>query len=270
MAHVVIHIRRGSTCHRGGGLPLPLRDAPQRSRRLIAVCRLVVCGILAMGLEVAPALAQGNHPSHWGASVSFTPHWEAYDTFQELLYDDGQGTIEGSEFTVGVVRGSARGGEWGVSYVRKPITDGTTLTDGSESSTNGFTSSFTSSLVFRDVYLQGVEFHRFMPFGTIKNRVQIGLNIAGGIAFVEGTIEETSESFSQFPRPNGTVQTETRRDTYVVDADEIIYKYQPLFKLEGQVAVIVAPALKLKVGAGVNLPSVFAFRVGAVVLFGGR
>ena len=222
------------------------------------------------GLGAVPAEAQDNKTSHWGASVSFTPLWTAHDKLQELLWVEGENTLEGSEFTVGVVRGSTGGGDWGVSFVRKPVKDGITITNLSESSDADSVFRVTQRLVFQDVYLQGVEFHGFIPFATIKNRVQLGLNLAGGIAKTRGTIEETFETFSQFRLSNGQVITNSDTSTNTFPADEIVYEYQPLGKVEAQAAFILAPAVKVKASGGFNMPSAFCFRVGVVFLFGAK
>jgi hypothetical protein len=236
-------------------------------RRSIAA-GAIVC-ILVAAASVVPAFAQ-NNTSHWGASVSFTPQWKAHDKLQELLWAEGDPALEGSEFTVGIVRGSTRGGDWGVSFVRKPVKDGATITRIDEQSDAQFSGRQTHTLVFQDVYLQGVEFHGFIPFATIKDRVQIGVNLAGGIAKTRGTIEETFETFSQFRLPNGEVITNQDTSTNTFPAKEIIYEYQPLGKVEAQAAFILAPSFKLKVGGGFNMPSDVCFRVGATVLIGAR
>ena len=238
-------------------------------RRTLRSGAAVSC-VLVIALGAVPAHAQTTRTSHWGASVSFTPQWKAHGELQELLWAEGDGTIEGSEFTVGIVRGSTTGGEWGVSFVRKPVKDGVTITRITEDSDSQFSVRQTHRLVFQDVYLQGVEFHGFIPFATIRNRVQIGLNLAGGIARTRGTIEETFETISQFRLPNGDVITNANTSSNAFPADEIVYKYQPLGKVEGQVAFILAPFLKVKVGGGFNMPSAACFRMGAVFLIGAK
>jgi hypothetical protein len=228
----------------------------------------IACVLVAFAGDAA--YAQTTKTSHWGASVSFTPQWKAHGELQDLLWVEGEDRIEGSEFTVGIVRGSTRGGEWGVSFVRKPVKDGLTITNFTSESDGQFSVEQTHRVVFQDVYLQGVEFHSFIPFATIKDRVQIGLNLAGGIARTRGEIEETFENVSRFTLPNGQVITNTDTSSGVFPADEIIYKYQPLGKVEAQAAFILAPSFKLKVGGGFNMPSAAAFRVGAVFLIGAK
>lgn len=230
--------------------------------------RYAAVAILTITSSAGLAQAQEDRKSHWGASVSFTPQWKAHEKLQELLWAEGDGTLEGSEFTVGLVRGSTRGGDWGVSFVRKPVKNGTTITRFTEESDAQFLVRQTHRIVFQDTYLQGVEFHAFIPFATIKNRVQIGLNLAGGIATTKGTVEETFDMFSQFRLPNGEVFTNTDTSSNTFPASEVVYEYQPLGKVEAQAAFILAPSVKLKVGGGFNMPSAASFRVGLVFLFG--
>ena len=45
---------------------------------------------------------------------------------------------------------------------------------------------------------------------------------------------------------------------------------QPLGKVEGQAAFILAPSVKVKVGGGFNMPSAVCFRVGVVFLIGAK
>ena len=49
--------------------------------------------------------------------VSYTPEWQTPDTFRHLLGADGIVDWRGSDYTIGFVRGRARGGEWGLALI---------------------------------------------------------------------------------------------------------------------------------------------------------
>ena len=110
--------------------------------------------------------------AHWGVSAGLAPRWTASSAWVERIY--GADTIDwaGSDLRVGVVRGSDLGGDWGISFVRRSFDDGGLYDD--TYVTNGVTAT-------------GVEFHRFAPFGTIRDRVQIGLEVASGVVMLDGT-----------------------------------------------------------------------------------
>ncbi len=241
---------------------------PPRTRRWSRRLSTLSIGLGLLIASASPALAQSDD-ARWGIGASFTPKWKANTDIQNLLLVEGDPPVEGTEFTIGLVRGSTRGGDWGISYVRKPVTEGLTVTEVEESSDPGFGYRASFAQTFRGVYYQGVEIHKFWPFGTIAGRVQIGLNMAGGVASIKGEIDETIDTVMQITWPDGTVMTDAQRDSVTGPVTDYVYKLQPLAKLELQGAVIVAPALKIKVSAGVNAPSTFSFRVGAVVLIGG-
>jgi hypothetical protein len=242
------------------------------SSALVSARRSLVLAALVntIAFSAVPAHARDDKTSHWGGSVSFAPQWKAHEKLQESLWAEGEGSIEGSEFTVGVVRGSTGGGEWGVSFVRKPVKNGTTITRLTEDSDSQFLVRQTHLLVFQKVYLEGVEFHSFIPFVTLKNRVQIGINLGGGIARTRGRIQETFDTLTQFRLQNGQVVTNTNTSSNTFPAGEIVTKYQPLGKVEGQAAFILAPSVKVKVGGGLNMPSAASFRVGLVFLIGAK
>src|ERR1051325_5294389 len=52
----------------------------------------------------------------------------------------------------------------------------------------------------------GVQVHKFIPFVTIKRRLQIGLNVAGGIGTLSGTLQKTNSEVTniQVNQKNGT------------------------------------------------------------------
>jgi hypothetical protein len=221
----------------------------------------------------APQTAPGKppNPSHWGASFSMTPSWNLASGLRNLIQDNSSSVdIQGSELTVGIVRGSRRGGDWGVSLVSKPFKDGSGFVQTGQFclQSNNCRPTLETD-VMQGVKLTGVEVHKFFRFVNIADRAQIGLNIAGGIAGVSGTIVKTTDDFqvTGFNPQNGQA---TVVPTHVVEnrkaADELLPKF-PLLKLEVEGAAIITPALKAKVSGGLNFPGV-GMRVGLVYLFG--
>lgn len=220
----------------------------------------LVCASLACLLLAAP-LAEAQNESHWGATVSFAPTATARDgLFKDMLINfEGEGQVRSSEFTVGLVRGSVRGGDWGVSLVKKSFEDGSRSVVTESSCFVNNCSTFTETRVMRDVLFTGVEFHWAPTFVTIKDRVQVGVNIGGGIAEVSGIVHETQ------------VDEGTGRPPFVYEDDrpakDVLFALQPLLKIEAQGSVIVAPGLKVRVAGGFNAPGM-GVRVAAVYLFG--
>jgi hypothetical protein len=204
--------------------------------------------------------------SRWGVAVSLTPLWKAERELAETFISEGEGSVEGKQFSIGVARGSLLGGDWGVSYVRTPFKKDFQLMEAEAGCENNSCFSFSNTQNFRNVELSGVEVHGFFPIVTIKRMVQVGVNVAGGIASVKGEIEEIRESSFSFTQPNGQVNTQESLEVEVLPANEVIYKYQPLMKVELQGAFIIAPRVKIKVSWGLNYIGTGA-RLGAVVLF---
>jgi hypothetical protein len=240
-------------------------------RRSAFVClavSVVVC-------SPSPASAQnsGADASHWGVSFSVTPKWEMANKLKSLIEEDNAVVdITVSEVTVGLVHGRQLGGDWGVSFVRKPFKDGSGIVKNDQQcfqSNICFPS--TESDVMQGVRLTGVEVHKFIKFVNIKNRVQLGLNIAGGIASVKGTIVETKDEtvVTNFNPQTGTTTTTRRHTVENHDAAEELVSKFPLAKVEAEAAILVAPGLKLKVAGGLNFPA-YSARVGVVYLIGAK
>ncbi|HEX5215079.1 MAG TPA: hypothetical protein VFV98_06420 [Vicinamibacterales bacterium] len=219
-----------------------------------------VCIFLLSLMLPAVAGAQG---TRWGVQASFTPTWTGNESFTKWI-NDGSATLEGSEWSIGFARGTMSGGDWGVSYVRKPFKDGSTFVEHEEDcfSGSGGSGCFVTdeTTTTRGVYLRGVEVTFFIPVYS-KSRFQIGINAGGGAGFVEGNVDVVS-TFSGGGQPTNT-------QTYTDEASEVFWPVTPLIKAEAQVAIAVAPGLKIKVGGGLNTPG-YAFRMGAVYLFGAK
>ena len=244
-------------------LPRPRTTVPYRTVFALA--------FLMLAASAAPAFAQANPepPSSWGVFVNFAPSWKGNSTFTDIFLFEGEGTVEGSDFSIGLARGKTLGGHWGVGYTRKKYKD-TTLVKSESYSEANFSNTSTETLVFHNVYLDAIEFFSFIPFATIKERFQVGLNVGGGAGFPKGTIDSTYVNVSTFFPPTGPPQTQTQTDFESGPAKDYIFGIQPLFRLEIVGALIAAPGLKVTFGGGLNAPSTFAFSVGAVYLIGAK
>jgi hypothetical protein len=219
--------------------------------------------------------------SHWGVGVSATPSWQITERVRSLLADEGDVlNIEGSEFTIGAVRGSTLGGDISINFVRKPWKDGLGV---SSDTTDCFTFNPSQPQVclrdreqnfFDKVMLNGVEFDWFFAprFGRIKNVVQIGANIGGGIAKMSGSIRKVEDRQEPvfLPGPGGgTVQLRNNHTEETNKAEDELLAMFPLAKIELMGAIIATPAVKIKVAGGLNFPG-SGFRVMGVYLFGAK
>jgi hypothetical protein len=233
-------------------------------------------GLVVVMLGTAtPARAQSSE-SRWGVNVSFTPSWKANDGLGSSLQWAPEGLIhEGTELTLGVAKGRTLGGDWGVSYVRKPIKDQTIVETNTASFCPNPTTCQTLTDEFRqdlkDVVVDGVEAHFFIPFATISNRLQLGVNVGGGVGFSSGTVTQTFTTTTTTTTSGQPPVVKTEVSSSDEDAaGDVIGSTVALVKAEFQAAVILAPGLKLKVAAGLNAPSTFAARFGFTYLFGAR
>jgi hypothetical protein len=174
------------------------------------------------------------------------------------LFDADSVTFKGSELRIGFVRGSILGGDWGVSLVHKTVSDDSNIARLSSQCT-GCGSFFTAS----GVTFTGAEIHRFVPFGTIKQRVQIGMNFAGGVAELKGALHEATVSRT------GSVSQDVPASTlFIVSGHDV--KTVPLAKIEFAVAGILGPDLKIRASGGVDFPGYDKFSITLVYLFGAR
>jgi hypothetical protein len=228
--------------------------------------------------------------SHWGVSVSASPEWTITQRFRDLLGDEDETVnIEGSEFAIGLVRGSTLGGDVSFNYVRKPWKDGLGFASDSTECFNPDPNQPEICLrnleqnLFESVMLNGFEVDWFYAprFGRIKNRVQIGLNVGGGIGKFKGTIHKVEDRqepvFIPGPPPTRDNPNPGRGTVRIVDVheeernpveDELLSVF-PMAKIELMGTFIAVPAVKIKVAGGFNFPGT-GFRVLGVYLFGAR
>lgn len=200
-------------------------------RLILSVWMVSVC---------VPAVAAAQD-SYWGLSATFTPSWKAKNSVKVLFQADDV-DLSGGEFRAGFVRGRTLGGDWGLSFVRKTIKDGSVI-DGDD-----------GRYVFGDdVVLTGGTLDKFAVFGTIKERVQIGMLLGIGAAQIKGTAVR-----------NGSATVDAKEGLRLAGQD---IKFSPLARVELAVAVIVVEGFKIRASGGVNYPGYTAFSIGGVYLF---
>ena len=193
----------------------------------------LACALLAP----LPAAAQIDDPS-WGITAGISPQWSMPGEWVAGLFDARTIDVKGPEFRLGIVRGTTLGGEWGVSLIHKRLSkESTVAIEGSND---------LLTVVADDAELLGLEVHRFYPFARAGDKVQIGLNLGGGIAqlrgFVTGTyVGATSTDFT-LPFPDALVVTGRQID------------WMPLGRVELAVATLVGERLKVRVSGGFNMP----------------
>ncbi len=203
----------------------------------------VAAAFLAIAL---PAVAQ-SEDSRWGFSTSIVPKWSIPPESIGVLFGDDL-VVEGGEMRIGVARGRMLSGDWSINYVRKKIADGSFIAiDG-------------GVRVADRVVIDGVAIDKFIPFGTIKRRAQIGLTVGGGAGWAKG---EVTERDSRGRTVSLTAST-------LLEPLEQKLAFVPLARVELGVAMITFPGLKVRASAGFNYPGITRFTLGSVYLFGGR
>jgi hypothetical protein len=194
---------------------------------------VLACALLAP----MPAAAQIDDPS-WGVTAGFSPQWSIPGEWLAGVFDAKTINVKGPEFRLGIVRGTTLGGEWGVSLIHKRLSrESTVVVAGAND---------LLTVVADDAELLGVEVHRFFPFARAGDRVQVGVNLGGGIAqlrgFVTGTyVGATSADFT-LPFPDAFSVTNRHID------------WMPLGRAELAVATLVGERLKVRVSGGFNMP----------------
>jgi hypothetical protein len=235
---------------------------------------LVAAAVLVGGSN--PALAQD---SSWGVIGGLTPTWRVPDNAIKNLFDARAVDLSGSEFRIGIVRGKEFGGDWGVSLIQKRFKDGSTVTRESDFEYQNGTYPAVLGFTTTDASLRGVELHKYANFGTIKERVQIGMIFGGGIGQLRGTVNRAAVVYDG----NSTTGNEDdlggeigRVNEPGIPATELFaplgfeIEYVPLFRTELAVTGIVAPGLKVRASGGFNMPGTQIFSVSAIYFFGHR
>lgn len=195
---------------------------------------IIACACL---LTMSSTAAAQIDDTSWGITGGLSPRWSMPGTLLAELFDARRVDVEGPEFRLGVIRGTTFGGEWGLSLIHKRLSKESTLeVEGSDS---------VITVRADDAELLGVEVHRFFPFARV-GRVQVGVNLGGGIAqlrgFVTGAfVSETQANFT-LPFPEAFGITGRQID------------YLPLGRAELGAAALIGERLKIRASGGFNMP----------------
>jgi hypothetical protein len=242
------------------------------------VKKVVILSVLAMAVCAEPARAQD--ATRWGVVGSFAPSWKIAEQLSDLLVAVDREAqvaavdIQGSELRLGVARGRELGGDWSLSFVRKRFQDSRVSQMDRFEYFDGrrlVTETWAFDYNLDGVTLTGVEYQRFRPFATIKERVQVGLTYGGGVGWLGGTARGVEVD------PEGSRDVERTPDALFDEGEvglfsvmERTLKPVPLGRLELSVAGLVAPGLKVRVSGGFNFPGYQVGSISAVYLFGSR
>lgn len=242
--------------------PDPLRHATVRPAWL-AACLLMYGMVIPSPASAQQPKPKPENPSRWGVTVSRVPSWELAPRVRKLLGGDDpddQVNLAGSEFSIGFVRGSLLGGDWGVSYVSKPYKDGSGAT---KLGTDCFNQAQTicrprtEVSATRNVVLSGPEVHWFIRVANVKRIVQVGANVAGGILQTKGTMLKATDRFEPTGfNQNGPTGFRTIHEEETADAKDELFPYFPAFKVEFVASVTVVRGLKVQFADGLNFPSI--------------
>jgi len=251
---------------------------------MVPSSKWVVTVALMFCLVATPALAQTPPAktakvSHWGIEFSATPSWYLPKQVSDVLAgDSGTLVVVGSQFSIGLVHGRAMGGDWGVTFVHQPLKNGSR---GSDTDTDcGYTNgplpggcfNTGGGAVTQGVSMNGVQVHKFIPFVTIKRRLQVGVNIAGGIGTLSGTLQKTNSEVTNI-QVNQKTGTRAGTLTTTVTTENVVdegFSKVPLGRITVVGALIVTQAVKVRWEGGLLLPGASFSTIAVSYLFGAR
>jgi len=201
---------------------------------------LVTLGILMLPGRVA---AQ----DQWGASFAMTPSWQTGPGISRLFAAD-RVDMHGSEVRWGFVRGADLAGDWGISFVKTTIASDSSLDVDVSSCGRGNCGTFFRTT--EGTRMTGFEFHKFEPFKTWRDRVQVGMLGAVGLARMHGQIYKR------------TTTDDSDVESFDTNAGELFppsTSVVPLLRMELAAAVIVVPGLKVRASGGFAMPGYHTF-----------
>jgi hypothetical protein len=231
-----------------------------------------VTAIFLVSALLVPAAATAQDRSGWGVVASFTPKqsWKIVEGLDEFIFShEGSADLSSTDFSIGIARGRTRGGDWGVSFSRRSIADDSRFQSDTElCDATGCTAAISEYYLTRGVTFSALEVHKYVNFATIARRVQVGLNVAGGIGAFDGELERHQFDFDFRVVNNQFVPVQIESVEAVPARDIQGFSPFPLGRVEVAVGGILAPGLKLRVSGGFNFPGYTTIRVTGVYLFG--
>lgn len=234
--------------------------------------------VVANFIGVAPAFAQTpeENKSRWGVSFSATPRWDTFGPVKKLSTAETL-DLHGSEFTIGIIRGSDNGGDWGISLVRRTVASDSSVSIVTRTHEIGgffeeprfFYDTIAHSL--QSATMTGLEVSKYTPFLKTR-RVQAGVTFAAGFAKASGMTVSVYTTYDNGPNQNWSDPV-PRVETRELPAKEVfkdtlsLSSPLPIGRLEATVGIRATSQLKMKVGGGIAFPGKAVFRVGVNYLF---
>jgi len=188
----------------------------------------------------------------WGVSMAVTPSWETGLGVKHLFGAD-RIDMRGSDFRIGFVRGWATDHDWGVSLVKTTIANNSSLDVDVTSCARGTCGTYFHTTP--TTRMTGVEFHKFEPFKTWRDRIQIGGLGAVGVGWMRGQVYKLTTS------DGGDVES---FDVRASEMYPLTHSVVPLVRVELAAAAVVAPGVKIRASGGFSMPGYHVFNVGVM------
>jgi hypothetical protein len=214
------------------------------------LCRAALLMLLALGVP-ASAFAQLDKPS-WGISVGFSPFWKVPEGLGKV-FEAERLDLKGQEFRIGAIRGTTRGGEWGISLVHKRISKKSVIAvrQGADVVT----------VTADDAEFLGVSLDQFVPFYRTKH-VHIGADVSGGLAQMRGFLTATVDQ-----KNTATVHAKIPfRELFRLGGRDV--KIFPLARAQIAASVLAGDRVKVRIGGGLNMPAIEYVTITVSTLFG--
>jgi len=147
-------------------------------------------------------------------------------------------------------------------------------TDKGAISFNGTSYQSADTYRFRDAGLNGFEGFKFFPFGTIAHRVQLGMDVGGGLLWYSGSIDKQvvrySTQFDQATSRVNVVKTDSQTSTTFAQAVADLGgpSFMPEARVEAVGNILIGSGLKLRIAGGYALPGNEKVTISAVYFFG--